>query len=292
MTLIKRPELEPFGVAKLTSVVEKPMGELTEEDECGHEPFESDQEMHATYTSYYGKSVNPNTLVKIVRFELVEKMDKNKPIVENKIYQLYQELYKKHGDPIELWPQWCAKKKNEKLRELITIGAILTQRTSWRNADIALRNLKKNNLLSLKNIAGLPNLNNLTELIRPAGFFQTKPKRLFSFASFAIDNYGDLLKLAKDDLSNTREMLLSVYGIGPETADTILLYALDKPSFIIDEYTKRLVTKRKLSQRTSHDDLKQLFEKSLPKNITIYQNFHALIIMEQKGKKGSIMGII
>jgi endonuclease-3 related protein len=213
-------------------------------------------------------------------------------MVSTKVYSLYRELYEKHGNPIELWPQWCAKKKSEKLRELIAVGAILTQRTSWRNADIALRNLNRENLLSLKNIASLPNLSDLAGLVRPAGFIQTKPKRLFSFASFVVNNFGSLSKLIKNDLSTIREKLLNVYGIGPETADAILLYALDKPSFVIDEYTKRLVIKRKLSRQNDYDDLKHFFEANLPKDVVIYQNYHVLIIVEQKGRKDSIMEII
>lgn len=212
--------------------------------------------------------------------------------MKNRIYQLYQELYKKHGDPTVFWPQWCAKKKSKKLKDLIAIGAILTQRTSWRNADIALNNLKREGLLSLEKISKLNSADELTELIRPAGFFQTKPKRLFSFASFVVNDYGGLSKLIKDDLGIVRGKLLNVYGIGPETADTILLYALDKPSFVIDEYTKRLVSNKKLSKRTNYDDLKHLFEKNLPKDITIYQNFHTLIIVEQKGREHTTMKVI
>lgn len=212
--------------------------------------------------------------------------------MSNIIYQLYHELYEKHGDPVKLWPQWCAKKKNKRLRDLITIGAILTQRTSWRNADIALNNLKRKNFLSLKAIAEFKSPDKLTELIRPAGFYQTKPKRLFNLASFVVKKYGGLENFMREDLESAREKLLGLYGIGPETADVILLYALDKPSFVIDEYTKRLVAKRKLSQRTTYDDLKRLIEDNLPKDVTIYQNFHTLIIVEQKGREHYRMNIV
>lgn len=210
----------------------------------------------------------------------------------NKIHKLYIELYKRHGDPEKFWPQWCAKKKTPRLRDLIAIGAILTQRTSWHNADLALRNLKKEKLLSLKSIASLKKLNKLIELIRPAGFYQTKPRRLFGLASFIVDNYKDLNNFSKEDLVPAREKLLSLYGIGPETADTILLYATDQRTFIIDEYTKRLVSREKISKQLSYDNLKELFEKSLPKKVKVYQNFHALIIVEQKGKEGSIMRVV
>ncbi len=211
---------------------------------------------------------------------------------QNKIHNLYLKLYKKHGDPEKFWPQWCAKKKTSELRELVAIGAILTQRTSWHNADLALRNLKKEKLLSLKSIASLKGLDKLTELIKPAGFYQTKPKRLFGLASFIIDNYENLGNFSKENLIVARGKLLNLYGIGPETADTILLYAVDRPTFVIDEYTKRLVSGERLSNKLAYDHLKELFEISLPKKVEIYQNFHALIIVEQKGKRGSIMRVV
>lgn len=212
--------------------------------------------------------------------------------MNNKIYKLYQELHQKHGKPIELWPQWCSKKKNKRTRDLIAIGAVLTQRTSWRNANIVLNNLKDNNLLSLEKISKLNSANELTELIRPAGFFQTKPKRLHEFARFVIKEYGSLENMVKEDLHSLREKLLNLYGIGPETADVILLYSLGKPSFVIDEYTKRLVAKKNISSQLTYDHLKQLFEDNLPKDVKIYQNYHALIIVEQRGREASKMEIV
>jgi len=207
----------------------------------------------------------------------------------NKIHQLYLELQQKYGPAEKFWPQWCASKKTPRLRELTAIGTILTQRTSWHNADLALRNLKREGLLSLSKIATLPNLDQLTDLIRPAGFYQSKPKRLFDLCSFVIKEYGSLENLIKEGLAVAREKLLALKGIGPETADTILLYALDRPSFIVDEYTKRLVKKREIAADFTYDYLKELFEKNLPCDVKIYQDFHALIIVEQKGEAGSVM---
>jgi endonuclease-3 related protein len=209
-----------------------------------------------------------------------------------KIYKIYLELYKKHGNPVSLWPQWCARKKEDTLREIIAIGAIMTQRTGWRNANLALKNLKKENFLSLNRIAALTDLKKLTDLTRPAGFYQTKPKRLFAFASFIVKKYGSLKIFGKENLETARSKLLDLYGIGPETADTILLYALDKPTFVIDEYTKGLVKQRKLSENLDYYNLKELFEENLPKNPIIFQNFHALIIIEQKGRKHSLMEVV
>jgi len=207
----------------------------------------------------------------------------------NKIHQLYFELQQKYGPAEKFWPQWCASKKSLRLRELTAIGAILTQRTSWHNADLALRNLKREGLLSLSKIADPSNLDQLTELIRPAGFYQSKPRRLFGFCFFVTSEYGNLESLIKEDLKVAREKLLTLNGIGPETADTILLYALDRPSFVIDEYTKRLVKKKGLATNLTYDYLKNLFEKNLPRDVKIYQDFHTLVIVEQKGETGSAM---
>lgn len=210
----------------------------------------------------------------------------------NNICNLYLRLLEKHGDPEVLWPQWCSKRKTNSLREIIAFGAILTQRTSWYNADLALTNLKKKNLLSVPEIAAIGKPEVLKELIRPAGFYQTKPKRLIGFASFVVNEYGDLRNFMNEELQVAREKLLSLYGIGPETADTILLYALDKPTFVVDEYTRRLAKQEKFPCGLAYDALKDFFEKKLPKDVTIFQNFHALIIIEQKGRKGSAMGIV
>ncbi len=122
----------------------------------------------------------------------------------NKIHQLYLELQQKYGPTEKFWPQWCASKKSLRLRELIAIGAILTQRTSGHNADLALRNLKREELLSLQRIANLSDLKKLTELVRPAGFYQTKPKRLFDFCSFVTKEYGNLEKLMEENLEVAR----------------------------------------------------------------------------------------
>lgn len=207
----------------------------------------------------------------------------------NKIHRLYRELLEKHGPPEKIWPQWCAKKKSWRDRELIAIGAILTQRTSWHNANLALKNLKKASLLSIEKIARLRDLKRLTKLIRPAGFYQVKPKRLYDLCRFIVREYGGLKKFMKEDLAIAREKLLDIHGIGPETADTILLYVCDQSIFVVDEYTKRLVRGRRLAKKLSYDYLQDLFEKNLPRNFKIYQDFHALIIIGQKGREASRM---
>lgn len=210
--------------------------------------------------------------------------------MEKRIANLYEELFDEHGDPEKVWPQWCSNKKNLYTRQLIVIGAILVQRTSWHNANIALKNLKKKNLISLKKLSEI-NKNELSKYIRKAGFHTTKPKRLIEVSNYFTNN-GGMKSLMKKNKTKLRKELLGVYGIGPETADVLLLYALDKPSFVIDEYTKRFVKKQNLSKDLSYDFLKKLFENSLEKDIEIYQKYHALIIIDQTNKKHSYMEVV
>ncbi len=209
---------------------------------------------------------------------------------QNNLHSAYQRLLNKHGDPSELWPQWCAKEKDEELRQLVAFGAILTQRTSWRNADMALRNLKGQNILSLESLSQTSDPSSIATYTHPAGFHQTKPKRLIEFSKFVRDNYRSLSEMRDQPIPNLRSELLEVYGIGPETADTILLYALDLPSFVIDAYTRRWLEKSNIpGYDQSYDELKSMFETSLPVDVETYQNFHILIIVDQKGREASKM---
>jgi len=211
---------------------------------------------------------------------------------KSKIYQIYLDLLQKYGSPEKYWPQLCKKLKTLRDREIIALGAILTQRTSWHNAETAILNLKKTGLLSLKKISELQSSERLIPYVRVAGFYQSKPRRLFDLCTFVVKNYGNIENLLKDELKIIKEKLLSLYGIGPETADTILLYSLDKPSFVIDEYTKRLAKKEELAENFDYNCLENLFEKNLPADVKIYQDFHALIIFSQKEKSGWGMKIV
>jgi endonuclease-3 related protein len=141
--------------------------------------------------------------------------------------------------------------------------------------------LKKAGLLSIKKIAELDSPEELVPLIRVAGFYQSKPKRLW-----------DLCRYLKKVKVPQREELLKIKGIGPETADTILLYVFDQPTFVIDEYTKRLVKELGLAKKFDYSYLKALFEKSLPKDPRVYQDFHALIIFDQKNGKNLRMQMV
>ena len=180
----------------------------------------------------------------------------------NTFEKLYKELKKKYGSPKGQWSLWCRRPKTEREREEVIIGAILTQRTNWNNVELALSNLKKAKAHFFKNIYKL-NIKKLATLIKPSGFYQAKANYLFHLIEFILKNYGNLEKMKKANLKELKEQLLKLKGIGPETADSILLYALDKPIFVIDEYTRRLTKKRGLTKNLSYAFLQELFEKKL-----------------------------
>ena len=199
--------------------------------------------------------------------------------------KLYQELKSQYGHGGEQWALWCKRPKTRPEEEEVLIGAILTQRTNWKNVELALDNLKNAKVNSLKDIYRLGE-KKLAPLIKPSGFYQTKAGYLFYLAEFVIKNYGGLEKMKKIEASELREQLLKLKGIGPETADSILLYGLARPVFVIDEYTRRLVKERGLAKNLSYEFLQQLFEKNLRKNFRLYQDFHALIVIARKKAAG------
>lgn len=187
----------------------------------------------------------------------------------------YLGLWRKFGPPGP-WP-WFGGERHR--AEEIVIGAILTQRTNWKNAQLALNNLRKKGLNNLNAVCRLggKRIGFLAEVLRPSGFYQQKTQRLFDLASFATKS-GGLNGLAAKPTEQLREELLSLEGVGPETADTILLYALDRPVFVVDEYTRRFVRARRLATAKSYSALQQFFQARLPVDLELYQNFHALIV--------------
>ena len=198
--------------------------------------------------------------------------------------KLYQELKRKNGGAGPQWRLWRKRKKTEKDREEIIIGAILTQRTNWKNVELAIGNLKdaKINSLSALYRLGRKNKKKLAVLIKPSGFYRAKADYLFALTKFIIEKYGGIAEMKNAPLRALRKELLAQKGVGPETADSILLYALDKPIFVIDEYTRRFVKERGLCGKLSYDALQKLFQKNLPKSVRTYQDFHALIVTEGK----------
>ena len=203
---------------------------------------------------------------------------------QNVFENLYKELKRKHGQPQGQWQLWCKRPKTEKDKEEVIFGAILTQRTNWKNVELAIANLKKAKINSLKNISKTRK-RRFAPLIKPSGFYQTKAGYLLNLAKYIVKNYGSVAKMKIQNTENLREKLLQLKGIGPETADSILLYALDKPVFVIDEYTRRLIKKRQLAQNLSYGFLQELFERNLKKDFKLYQDLHALIVIDGKDKK-------
>ena len=165
----------------------------------------------------------------------------------------------------------------------VVIGAILTQNTNWSNVEKAIKNLKSVKIFTPKKLYELDQ-DELAELIRPSGYFNVKAKRLKHFIEWLFLNYnGSLSKLFKQDFDTLREQLLSVNGIGKETADSIILYAAEKPTFVVDAYTKRVLVRHGvITEDYDYDAIKEVFENNLPKEVPLYNEYHALIVMVGK----------
>lgn len=184
--------------------------------------------------------------------------------------KIYHKLYQTFG-PQHWWPG--------KTPLEIAIGAILTQNTNWGNVEKAIDNLKKQNALSARVIHKMP-VRLLSELIRPTGYFNIKAKRLKSFIDFLMNDYhGSMKKMKNEYLYLLREKLLSINGIGPETADSIILYALEKPVFVIDTYTKRVLSRHGImNHEKSYDEFQELFYSALEKDVKLFNEYHALFV--------------
>ncbi len=185
------------------------------------------------------------------------------------IEEVYRKLLKFYG--FQNW--WPVHKGTDSFLE-ISVGAILTQNTSWKNVEKALDNLIKENLLNWKNLSEVEE-KRLRELIRPAGFFIRKAKTIKEFV-------GTIKDFPKEKI--TREILLSIKGIGPETADSILLYGLNRPFFVIDAYTKRLFFRLGIieDENISYEKLQKVITNSIEKNVEVYKQYHALIVEHSK----------
>ncbi|OGX12520.1 MAG: endonuclease [Omnitrophica bacterium RIFOXYB12_FULL_50_7] len=161
----------------------------------------------------------------------------------------------------------------------VMIGAILTQNTAWTNVEKAILNLKNAKKLSFEALRRVP-AKKLSQLIRPAGYFNVKADRLKCFIDF-LDRecQGDLSRLKQKTMPELREKLLAVKGVGPETADSILLYALNKASFVIDAYTKRIFSRHGLAKdHEGYDRWREIFTRALPESRDLYNDFHAQIV--------------
>jgi len=184
--------------------------------------------------------------------------------------KIYRTLYHAYG-PRHWWP-------GETSFEVM-VGAILTQNTSWRNVEKAIQKLKRKGILYLGGIHRLGK-RELAPLIRSSGYYRIKADRLKALIDFLYEEFdGDLKKMRIRKLEALREKLLGVKGIGPETADSILLYGLKKPIFVVDAYTKRILSRHGvIPEKASYEEVQNLFMDHLPHNEKLFNEYHALIV--------------
>ncbi len=185
-------------------------------------------------------------------------------------FRIYQKLYAKFGP--QYW--WPADSPFE-----VMVGAILTQNTNWQNVEHAIHNLKGHSALSPKKLRKI-NIRRLASLIRSAGYYNIKAKRLRNFLDFFLKVYnGDIRRMRAASTESLRQELLSVNGVGPETADSILLYALDKPVFVVDAYTRRVLLRHGLiGEDSDYGEIQDLFARNLKKDARLFNEYHALLV--------------
>ena len=190
------------------------------------------------------------------------------------LIDIYNRLFDRYG-PQRWWP---ADGSFE-----VVVGAILTQSAAWTNVERAISNLKGGNALTPEALHDLP-LDRLAQLIRPSGYFNAKALKLKSFVERLDRKYGgDLNRLFALDTASLRQELLSIHGVGEETADSILLYAARRPSFVIDAYTRRIVSRLGLApSKDSYGDFQALFAQNLPRDERLFNEYHALLVRHGK----------
>jgi endonuclease-3 related protein len=187
-----------------------------------------------------------------------------------KMTQVYERLLESFG-PQHWWP-------GETPFEVM-IGAVLTQNTNWQNVEKAIHNLREADLLDPKSLSNVPS-EELEALIRPAGYFRVKAKRIQSLLKFLFNRYdGSLEEMFRTSLPELREELLAVNGIGPETADSILLYAAGMATFVVDAYTYRVLARHGwIEFEADYHQIQDYLVSSLPQEVPLYNEFHALFV--------------
>ena len=187
-----------------------------------------------------------------------------------RLQEVYRRLLAAFG-PQHWWPA--------KFPFEVVVGAVLVQNTSWRNVERAIGNLREAGLLEPHALAALPE-ETLQDLIRPAGYFRIKAKRLRSLVHFLVERYGGSLEaMFATPPATLRDDLLAVHGIGKETADSILLYALRRRKFVVDAYTRRFLARHGLiAPGATYAEVQSLFERNLPPSPRLYNEYHALIV--------------
>ena len=186
------------------------------------------------------------------------------------VQQFYDALYRQFG-PQDWWPGDGPVE--------IMIGAVLTQNTSWRNVERAIANLSSAGLIDMTALCEV-DIDRLAALIRPAGYFNIKARRLKNLTEYVCDNYdGDVQMMFELSGESLREELLSISGIGKETADSIALYAAGKPTFVVDAYTARILRRHFLiDESADYEEIKELFESSLDDDVQLFNEYHALLV--------------
>ena len=186
------------------------------------------------------------------------------------LIELYQTMHSALG-PQDWWP-------GESPLEVV-VGAVLVQNTAWRNVERAIANLKSENLLNVECLHRAQT-ERLEQLLQPAGYFRVKTKRLQHVIRFFVEQHGGSLdNLFALPIDQARQQLLSVNGVGPETADSILLYAGELPRFVVDAYTRRILLRHNwIAPPATYDAMQQLFERRLEADVALYNEYHALIV--------------
>ncbi|MDR3569335.1 MAG: endonuclease III domain-containing protein [Syntrophobacteraceae bacterium] len=186
------------------------------------------------------------------------------------LQQIYDTLIAALG-PQHWWP---AKTPFE-----VILGAMLTQNTAWKNVAAAIANLRDNNLLSINGICGI-SAEEFEALIRPSGYYRQKAKRIKGFCEYVLTNWnGSVEELLAQDMESLRAELLTIRGIGPETADSLVLYAALKPSFVVDTYTWRIFSRHGwVEESISYDDLREYFMGAMEPDVELFKEFHALLV--------------
>ncbi len=197
------------------------------------------------------------------------------------IKQVYDALLKAFGHQ-NWWPTITGNKETE-----VILGAILTQNTSWKNVEKAMTSMASEGMIDFRRIA-TEKREKVARLIKPSGYYNQKAERLQLFAKHIVSNYnGNIKLLLTNETKQLRSELLGIKGIGPETADSIMLYAAEKASFVVDTYTKRIFSRMGLcSDSVSYDELQNLIVNNLPNhflNASTFKQYHALLVQLGKG---------
>ena len=159
------------------------------------------------------------------------------------------------------------------------VGAVLTQNTSWKNVDKAIRNMKAQGVMDMGRLYEIKT-SDLADIIRPAGFYNIKSKRLKNFINVVYEEFaGSINNIRSIDTDQLRPLLLGINGMGPETVDSILLYALNRPVFVVDAYTKRFLKNHGLRTNTGdYHEIQSYFQENLPSDTYLFNEYHALIV--------------